>query len=117
MFAKIIQKNLKTRIGLYLDIFKIIGGSLRIGGCFCDFDPKFWEVEGPTNGRSISSFYECKFSAGDTMKCGDTKPYHIQKNLFELFALTGGEDTKDFGHKFSHAQEPPLWKFHNISSQ
>ena len=35
------------------------------------------------------------------MKCwGHTNPYHMQKNSFELFDLTGH---KNFGHKCSHS--------------
>ena len=35
-------------------------------------------------------FYECRLTGGDTMRgVGTLKPYLMQKNLFELFALTG----------------------------
>ena len=43
------------------------------------------------------------------------KSYHRQKNLFELFALTGGEDTKTLGVS-ARAKKPPLWNFYNICS-
>ena len=32
---------------------------------------------------------------------GTLMSYHMQKNLFEYFALTGGETQKNFGHKCS----------------
>ena len=38
---------------------------------------------------------------------GTFKPYLVQKNLFELFALTGGRHVKTSGTR-AHAQEPPL---------
>ena len=45
----------------------------------------FWKWQGPTNGTL--SFYECRFSGGDTIKWGrggtQTLPY--AKKLFELF--------------------------------
>ena len=44
---------------------------------------------------------------------GTVKPYHMQKNLFELFALTDSRDAKTEG-TISCAKEPPLWNFHNI---
>ena len=41
------------------------------------------------------------------------KPYHMQKNLFELFAFTGGGDVKTLGSSAA-TQEQPLWKFDKI---
>ena len=44
------------------------------------------------------SFYECRFSGGDTMRWwGILNPYLMQKKLFELFTLTGGRDVKNSG--------------------
>ena len=44
------------------------------------------------------SFYECRFSGWDTNEVIVThNPYAMQKNLFELFALTGGGDKKISG--------------------
>ena len=34
------------------------------------------------------SFYECRLNAWDAIR----KPYHMQKNLFELFELRGCSD-------------------------
>ena len=45
------------------------------------------------------SFYECRFSGGETKRCwGHSSPYLIlQKNLLELFTLIGGGDAKTLG--------------------
>ena len=48
---------------------------------------------------------------------GTLKPYLLQKNLFELFALTGSRDTKTLGPGASariitHAPEPPGETYH-----
>ena len=49
----------------------------------------FWEVVGTL------AFYEHRFRGGDTMRWqGRLKPYLMQKNLFEFFALTGDGDAK-----------------------
>ena len=34
---------------------------------------------------------------GTLQVLGTLKPYHMQKNLFELFALTGSEDANTLG--------------------
>ena len=43
------------------------------------------------------SLYECKLNGADTQGGGALKPYLMQKSLFELFELTGGEGTKISG--------------------
>ena len=44
---------------------------------------------------------------------GAFKPYRMQRNLFELFALTGDGDEKHSSTiVFTQAQEPLLWNFH-----
>ena len=44
------------------------------------------------------SFYECRFSGGGYQEVfGTLKPYLMQKNLLELFTLTGGGDAKTLG--------------------
>ena len=50
---------------------------------------RWWE---PMN--DILSFYECRFS-GEVV--GNLKPYLMQNNLFELFALTGSGGAKTLG--------------------
>ena len=47
--------------------------------------------------NNILSFYEYRFS-GEVV--GNLKPYLMQKNLFELFALTGSGDAKTLGVGF-----------------
>ena len=44
--------------------------------------------------NDILSFYECRFS-GEVV--GNLKPYLMQNNLFELFALTGSGGAKTLG--------------------
>ena len=42
-------------------------------------------------------------------------PYHMQKNLFDLLAFTGGRGTKTLGASagaIASAQDSPLWNFH-----
>ena len=43
--------------------------------------------------NGTQSFYEYRFSGGEVV-VGKLIPYLMQKNLFELFALTGGGDAK-----------------------
>ena len=45
---------------------------------------------------------------------GTLKPYHMQKNLFEHFALTGRRDAKTLGVS-ADAQEPPLLEQSGVS--
>ena len=64
--------------------------------------------------NGILSFYECRFSGGDTMRWwGHTNPTVCKKYLYELFALTGSGDIKT-SDVSTNTQEPPLWIFHNI---
>ena len=69
-------------------------------------------------------FFKCRFTGGDTMRgVGTLKPYLMQKNLFELFALTGSGDTKTLGTNtctisctIAHAQEQwaTWWNLHYL---
>ena len=55
--------------------------------------------QGLKNGRSTLS--NVGSLGGYHEVVGTLKPYFMQKNLFECFALTGGETQKNFGHKCS----------------
>ena len=62
----------------------------------------FGRWRGPANGTL--SFYECRFSGGDTMRWwGHSNPtIYAKKNLFELFTLTGIGDANTLGTR-THA--------------
>ena len=52
----------------------------------------------PQNFEEVVETFKWYFSGGDTMRWwGHLNPTSFQKNLFELFALTGGRDPKPLG--------------------
>ena len=64
------------------------------------FSLKFWG-----GGRDLRMVLCHSMNAGSVVGyhevVGTLMSYHMQKNLFEYFALTGGETQKNFGHKCS----------------
>ena len=71
---------------------KIIGGSLvTLVVTFGFLPPNLVRLQGPTNGTL--SFYECRFSSGDTMRWwGYSNPTLCKRKYLNFFALTGSED-------------------------
>ena len=68
----------------------------QLSSCFWLFDPKFWELV--ESYEWYFAFYECRFSSGDTNEVvGTLKPCLMQRNLFDLFAITGGRTTSNLG--------------------
>ena len=43
------------------------------------------------------SFYECRFSSGDAMRCREHSNPNICKKICLNFSLTGGRDAKTLG--------------------
>ena len=80
------------------------------------FFSKFWEVLGTHEWYFVILQMQVEWweyhEGVETLK-----PYHIQKNLFELFALTGGGKAKTSGGAFAlkshHCKLPQhLWSNH-----
>ena len=62
----------------------------------CGFLPQnFWEVAGTYQWYFVILWMQVQWWAYYEV-LGTFKPYLMQKNLFELFALTGGRNTKSF---------------------